>query len=480
MATRLTRRLPGFRFEVQSPPLRQPLPRMDVAVFVGFAASGPLHAPVAVEDIEQFAAIFGADAPLVWDEQQGTAVKAYLAPVVRSFFGNGGRRCWVVRVAGDGARSNVFPIPGLAMATFDADGRATVTPAFAQARSEGSWSDVVRVSATLRARPVPVTRLVSGGLAAELAPQARRDIAVGDLLRLTLEEEDYVLLLAVSDVDQNGALRVTASRPLWFSRRFPPGAATAPAWAYLYHQDPESGHSPVAVLNPPDWSTIRSDLPLSLHLDLSPAAMPAPGSLLRIEVGSEQLWLIVQDAEMSEAHGSPPATVVRLTGQGLWLLHAAPQPLPEAVTSGEILSFDLWMQQGVDEAVRLRDLGFTPAHARFWAALPTDQEVYTRMAVPHQAGRAELAFEKERQELWRSTAEKRFPLAGRGPDSALYWPLGMPLAPVYSLGPLTTSATRLERDGLSQYNASLFLDTDLIDAGMATLLARADFLRYQG
>jgi hypothetical protein len=79
MATLFTRRLPGFRFEVQSPPLREALPRLDVPAFVGFAASGPLHTPVAVDDAAQFTAIFGADATLVWDEQQGAPVTAYLA-----------------------------------------------------------------------------------------------------------------------------------------------------------------------------------------------------------------------------------------------------------------------------------------------------------------------------------------------------------------------------------------------------------------
>ena len=42
-------RLPGVRFEAPPPPLAEVLPRMDVAVFVGFAASGPLHRPVVVE-----------------------------------------------------------------------------------------------------------------------------------------------------------------------------------------------------------------------------------------------------------------------------------------------------------------------------------------------------------------------------------------------------------------------------------------------
>ena len=63
MSARAPRRLPGFRFETQAPPLPEVLPRMDVAVFVGFAASGPLQTPVAVESEPQFTAIFGDDAP---------------------------------------------------------------------------------------------------------------------------------------------------------------------------------------------------------------------------------------------------------------------------------------------------------------------------------------------------------------------------------------------------------------------------------
>ena len=58
------KRLPGFSFETQAPVLPEVLPRMDIAVFVGFAASGPLQVPVAIEYENQFKAIFGDDAPL--------------------------------------------------------------------------------------------------------------------------------------------------------------------------------------------------------------------------------------------------------------------------------------------------------------------------------------------------------------------------------------------------------------------------------
>jgi len=130
MVVRASRRLPGFSFEYQPPPPTDVLPRMDVAVFVGFAESGPLHVPVAVEDATQFTNIFGNDVPLAWDQQRSEQVYAYLAPAVRAFFRNGGRRCWVIRVAYSaekdaktdykGAQYNYFPVPGMALVDADA------------------------------------------------------------------------------------------------------------------------------------------------------------------------------------------------------------------------------------------------------------------------------------------------------------------------------------------------------------------------
>ena len=97
--TQTLRRLPGVHFERQAPPLQEVLPRMDIAGFVGFAASGPLDVPVPVEDPTQFARVFGADAPIAWDRRRGESARGLLGPAVRAFFRNGGRRCWVVRVA---------------------------------------------------------------------------------------------------------------------------------------------------------------------------------------------------------------------------------------------------------------------------------------------------------------------------------------------------------------------------------------------
>ena len=105
------RRLPGIRFVTQTPAPDEMLPRMDVAVFVGFAercdtsdrrqTSSPEHVfnlPVAVDSIEQYTRVFGPDLPLAWDPERREVVYAYLGPAVRAFFRNGGRRCWVIRV----------------------------------------------------------------------------------------------------------------------------------------------------------------------------------------------------------------------------------------------------------------------------------------------------------------------------------------------------------------------------------------------
>jgi uncharacterized protein len=66
--------------------------RTDIAGFVGIAQRGPLHRPVPIESWRQFQSCFG--------EVVGVG---YLAYTVRAFFENGGRRCWVVRVASEAA-----------------------------------------------------------------------------------------------------------------------------------------------------------------------------------------------------------------------------------------------------------------------------------------------------------------------------------------------------------------------------------------
>src|SRR5919112_6537749 len=129
MPVRAARRLPGIRFETSAPPLDEILPRMDIAAFVGFAASGPIHLPVAVESASEFEQIFGENAALAWDGVRGETIRAQLPSAVRAFFRNGGVRCWVVRVA-ERASTNYFPLPGVARLS-----GTGMSPAFARSRS---------------------------------------------------------------------------------------------------------------------------------------------------------------------------------------------------------------------------------------------------------------------------------------------------------------------------------------------------------
>jgi len=116
-----SRPLPGIRFEIQAPPSGDVLPRMDIPAFVGFAASGPIHQPVAVEDAAQFEMIFGAALPLAREAGTSVPVEAYLAPTVRAFFRNGGRRCWIVRVAREADPGSGTALEQEGLAKFDAD-----------------------------------------------------------------------------------------------------------------------------------------------------------------------------------------------------------------------------------------------------------------------------------------------------------------------------------------------------------------------
>jgi len=141
--------LPGIRFRAEPPGADLALPRMDVAAFVGFAAAGPLGVPVAVEDAARFRDLFGADPPLAWDATAGRVQTALLGSAVEDFFRNGGRRCWVVRVAGAGAETQRFPVPGLVCAD-------TWEPAEAQARAAGSWADRLRAGAVLDREGLPL------------------------------------------------------------------------------------------------------------------------------------------------------------------------------------------------------------------------------------------------------------------------------------------------------------------------------------
>jgi hypothetical protein len=474
---RTTRRLPGLRFEAQPPPLAEKLPRMDVAAFVGFAASGPLHLPVAVEDPAQFEAIFGADAPLAWDRARGEQARAHLGPCVRAFFRNGGRRCWVIRVAGQ-ARANLFPLAGLARL----QSNGALAPAYARPRSRGSWSDPLQAGAVVNSRAVVVGQFNSPA-DFQLEVSSADEVVAGDLLRFTFAD-GFVPLVVVGSVEplrrtsanvtgaRGGARRlkvqVKGGLVQWF--RLPAEAPRARAGrARVLTGDGRRIGARVLVPEEAEWTDGGR---VSLNLELAQADAPAVGSFVRALFGRRRLWLLVSGVRVLEPRGPQRAGLVQVTGEALWFYKSRPHVKLSAPARAEKLLFEIFVRRGDSAPTRLSDLAFTARHPRFWSALPTDEALY---------GEARPAAADPHAGVWQAAQNPRFPLAGRAEDKddAVYFPVVMPaFSPAY-LGPLKKKADALMRDGLASFGAGLFLDRELRSVGLENLLAQADFLRYQ-
>jgi len=474
---------------------------MDIAVFVGFAASGPLQTPVAVESEPQFTAIFGEDAPLAWDVVRGEEIHAHLGPAVRAFFRNGGQRCWIIRVARQSAsetqplnraRYNYFPIPNLARAEFNPNGQiSSITPAFTRGRSEGSWSDALRVSTALLSRPIQVNGALQQdgvGYAMQIVRDPSNPLTAGDMIRLTFAGSNVSVLLALQTITSilssppaTPLLNVTASRAVWLmSLAEGPGAPppNTPVTAAVFTREaitsPLSTQDRIdefeivynAVLSPDQPALLVNNKITLKLLDCPLADAPQPGSILGIDQGGNRWWMTVDSLDFTSGDEGVPL----LSGSASRVIDP-PNPFPVATPAGERLSFELWVRQAEEYSISISDLGLAPDHERFWAKLPADEEVYRPADTPTSENPATL--------LWKQVGDLfRFPLAGPGPVDEIYFPLLMPGLAENYLGPVALPGSERERDGLAEFDAALFLDSDLVDIGAANLAGTADFLQY--
>jgi phage tail sheath protein FI len=120
-------RTPGVYVEwLDANPQHIELGRTDVAGLVGIAQQGPVQTPVKIESTRQFLTTFGEQIR-----------HGYLAYAVAGFFENGGRTCWVVRVADP--RQSVAARVRLVVAGRD--------PFVVEAASPGAWGNAVAVEA---------------------------------------------------------------------------------------------------------------------------------------------------------------------------------------------------------------------------------------------------------------------------------------------------------------------------------------------
>jgi hypothetical protein len=159
-------RLPGVYVEPLAAGARDDLPPMDIALFAGFAARGPCNIAMAVDSVAAFEACFGDDVSLARSSDVGAPLAACLPASVRAFFANGGRRCWVVRLArtaahearwnrytnrpifaADTAATNEYVLSGmLRCQRGSVAGTSVLRAASLEASSVGSWSDAMQAS----------------------------------------------------------------------------------------------------------------------------------------------------------------------------------------------------------------------------------------------------------------------------------------------------------------------------------------------
>jgi len=394
--TQTARRLPGIRFEKQAPPLQEVLPRMDIAGFVGFAASGPIDVPVPVEDASEFAAIFGVDAAIGWDASAGEQAYAFLGPAVRAFFRNGGRRCWVVRVADTAdAKVDELQLPGIA--AVGAHGK--LEPAVLPARSEGSWADGLRVSASLEPTPVQLQIRSLAHLTFDGLVASSGDLAAGDLVRISFPTSAWTLLVSVKSVEATvasppdgpppggpdgrlQAVTVTGDEAWWVRLT----TATPGRHGHLHYLGPHGAmHAAAGVVAEPapgDEGLVRISLGSDAasppepdgssppHVQFVPP--PQPGALVRGVFATRTVWIEVTDVDVDADGGSAvvgtPFQVTKTTPAH------PPSQAPDAYA--ERLTLRLAVTDDIGASVVLSGLGFAPAHPRFVGTLPGDAALY--------------------------------------------------------------------------------------------------------
>lgn len=511
MPATLTRRLPGFRFEVPPAAPTDVLPRMDIAVFIGFAASGPLHVPVKVEDEAEFENVFGREVPLAWDQEINEPIYTYLAPAVRGFFRNGGKRCWIVRVA-DIRPPNTFPVPNLLKATLQASEGGgepvlRMSAAFASARSQGRWSDALSVSTVLESESLQVVDFSVDHQEILLASNSPAPIVPGDLIRLQYGEPGLFMLLPVDaatsvepplagsppGIGSKSRLftQVKGTRALFLAasglkqpaasdftvQLFDSPSAVRTCQATLPLQTPDGGGSPPQFA----WPTGGSNTEVTLCLEIPVGPPPPIGSSLQAAIGADTLWLTVEQWDIQAAEGSPPGTSVNVSGPAWWV---STQPVPAFSPLGrqqppiaERLTFAFSVLSpastsataGTQPTFRIEGLGFGPEHPRYWNDLPNDQAFFQVLLPDASTSTPTLwtKLAKLRSEL----AKPRFPLAGIPDDTAVFFPLNMRFSARHPLGAVPTQDQALKRDGLDEFKLDWFVDPRLGNLGLLDLPA---------
>ncbi len=442
-------RLPGITFEVIPPPPAEVLPRMDIAGFVGFAASGPVGVPVAVQDATQFATVFGADAPIAWDPVHGEPASALLGPAVRAFFRNGGQRCWVVRVADtELAQRNGFELPGVVAAAHD----GTLSFAVLRAASYGSWADGAAVSTALQSAPLAVQQFSLEPLSLTVAVAPGAELGPGDVVALQFPDAQTTLYGAVESASAAAlapptggtSVEVAFAHQLWVSPADPLPAGLIE----LSFLGPDGTLLTALASASPDGS---GDGLTRLAFDTPQPQAPPPGAVA-LGPGADGGRLIFDVSRTVTSHDGivaiiGSASVAAQAPNGA--LPAPPHPLADQ------LALSLTVTGAADGPLTLDGIGLAPGAATFLGDLPTAEQLYAS-----NGGQT-------------PSAQQSFPLAGPDTAPAWYVPVGAAVGPSPPLGASFDPRPALSRDGLASFAAELFADQRLADEPVSTLLQTA-------
>jgi hypothetical protein len=447
---------------------------------------------VPVSDVVRFQDLYGEDLPLAWDVEVGALVYAQLAAAVRAFFRNGGRRAWIVRVAGDGAEANRFALPGMLRVSENG-----VNGVGAVARSPGAWSDTLGVATGLLQQPLVPTALrrSAWGEWRITVRDARAQVNAGDVLQFTFAA-GATTYLYVREVESRGAgvavlrgaeqgFRAAALETVW------PRSEAAQPSVSLLEGDREI---PLTVV---PWRPAIGSLPTGgragFYIDREQAARVRPGSWIRLRYATpattpphtDLLLQVVQQSGAAHLPMSPPARgdVFLITATRGWWVGLAPSAAPADALAAAIVSVEILARDGSAGMHRLAGLGLTPIHPRWWAHLPTDETLF----VPSDRPQTNQAAA-----LWREASEPvRFPLAASStidlvspppPDTYFDVPLGVPALPRADFFQPASHSGRTtdERNGLARFDPDLFLDRDLRASTVTTLDSDAFAARYHG
>lgn len=496
---------PRIRFETVTGVTSDALPRMDIAIFVGFAASGPIHVPVVIEDIDQFHRLFGETLFLAWDTHKGDYLSANLEPAVTAFFANGGRRCWIVRVASHQATYNYFQLPGMIKCTRDEQGKIlNQQQVFSRARSQGSWSDSIKISARLRsvALAVKTFNLTESKLSLfqstfKPAPGAMLKLSfggqsTGEYWLYTQAVEQFSLDDKTTSINpyqlinlnwySNTPLEPLMSNPADVSVNYSIVKDTNSTKYYFDSDNPfsEPGVDTIDAKHNAKLTRINNVYRLSFIANPSEVLPDFTASPIAITVNENVAWLItgkvIQHVEIINQQGDDENSGIRieLEGELFWERNdILTTPLDVGqLQAAQVISFDLTSLDTQGQTHRLSDIGLCPNHQRYLADMLVDQ------------GRYRPGPDKVPTEFQDEVRNSVFPLASADPVNLKseillsFIPLGLSADMSEPLDKILQHLPVLERNGLAEYNSALFLDPDLENVSLRTLMQQADQLRY--